>query len=249
MARQPRLLTDTGKYHVILRGNNRQNLFYKDIDRTFFLNRLRKYSKQLGIYVYTFCLMPNHVHLLIGNASPNLSLFIQKLANSYVYYFNRKYERSGHLFQGRFKSEPINSNKYFKTVFRYILQNCEKAQICDFKQYKWNNYHQLIKQEYDKNILNEIFSLFSSFDYFKSFINSKSPLKDKPMEYENKIFLSDDHAFKIIKKLFNVSSPYKLNRLPVDEIKSKSRILKQTGLSINQISRLTGISRGLIKAS
>ena len=114
MARKPRLYGSSGTYHVILRGNNKQNLFNDDSDRKFFLCRLRKYSKELGVVVYAYCLMNNHVHILIGNASFNMSLLIQKLANSYVYYFNRKYERCGHLFQGRYKSEPVLDDAYLR---------------------------------------------------------------------------------------------------------------------------------------
>ena len=93
MARKPRIFTDTGKYHIILRGNNQQNLFYDNQDRIFMLNRLKKYSTELKIEIYAYCLMNNHIHILLGNATPTLSLFVQKLANSYVYYYNSKYER------------------------------------------------------------------------------------------------------------------------------------------------------------
>lgn len=72
-----------------------------------------------------------------------MSLLVQKIANSYVYYFNRKYDRSGHLFQGRFKSEPVLDDEYFKTVYRYILQNNEKAGLGKFDKYRWNSFYAL----------------------------------------------------------------------------------------------------------
>ena len=121
MARKPRLYGESGFYHVILRGNNRQNLFNEDQDRLFFIKRIKKYSEELGIEVHAYCLINNHVHILIGNANKGMSLFVQKLANSYVFYFNRKYDRCGHLFQGRFKSEVILDDAQFKTVYRYIV--------------------------------------------------------------------------------------------------------------------------------
>ena len=136
MPRKSRKKSETQIYHVILRGNNRQDIFYNDADRLFMLNRIEKYSEQTCIELYAYCLMDNHIHLLVGKANPNLSKFVQKLATSYAMYFNRKYDRCGHLFHGRFKSEPVETDEYFQTVFRYILQNPEKAHICKFFQYK-----------------------------------------------------------------------------------------------------------------
>ena len=121
MARKPRKKSESQIYHIILRGNNRQDIFYNDTDRLFMLSRIEKYSEQTNIEIYAYCLMDNHIHLLVGKANPNLSKFVQKLATSYAMYFNRKYDRCGHLFQGRFKSEPVETDEYFQTVFRYIL--------------------------------------------------------------------------------------------------------------------------------
>lgn len=246
MARKPRLYGSSGTYHVILRGNNKQNLFNDDSDRNFFLCRLRKYSKELGVVVYAYCLMNNHVHILIGNASFNMSLLIQKLANSYVYYFNRKYERCGHLFQGRYKSEPVPDDAYFKVVYRYILQNCEKAGLGQVDKYKWNSY---------KDICTPSEKSFVDVDYVTGMFFSKNELlcfliqhdSKKCMEYENLFVMSDLKAFKLIKKLFKISSPYKLERLSIDEQIAKCNVMKKNGLSINQIARLTGLSKAIIR--
>ena len=165
MSRKPRQFVDSGIYHVILRGNNRQNLFIDETDRKFFIERLKKYSAELKIDVYAYCLMNNHVHILIGNGNDGMSLLIQKIANSYVFYFNRKYDRCGHLFQGRFKSEPIQDECYFKTVFRYILQNCENAGISRIDKYKWNSFWAITK--YPENT-------FLKIDYVCGMFNSKN---------------------------------------------------------------------------
>ena len=79
MSRKPRKYGDTGIYHVILRGNNKQNLFYDDNDRFFFINRLIKYVDKSGIDLYAYCLMGNHVHLLIGKGNYVMSDFIKRL--------------------------------------------------------------------------------------------------------------------------------------------------------------------------
>lgn len=247
MARKARIYSEKGIYHVILRGNNKQNLFHYDQDREFFLNRLHKYSKELKIDIYCYCLMTNHIHILIGKAGKNMSLLIQKIANSYVYYFNHKYDRSGHLFQGRFKSEPITDEVYFKTVYRYILHNCEKAQLGSYSKYDWNSYHYL--KNNDEQFINSdyVISLFGSKNTLQEFL--KLPATESCMEYENKIIFSDSKALQLILKLFGINTPYHFERLHINEQKEKCHALKENGLSINQISRITGISKNIIRSS
>lgn len=246
MSRKPRLFVDSGTYHVILRGNNRQNLFVDDSDRNFFIARLRKYSAELNIDVHAYCLMNNHVHLLIGNANDGMSLLIQKIANSYVFYFNRKYERCGHLFQGRFKSEPIQDEAYFKTVYRYILQNCEKAGIAGTDSYRWNSFRALRECSDGQFIkVSHIAGMFGSRKELLDFVLQKEDAEC--MEYEGRTVFSDEGAVRFIRKLFGISSPYRLERLDVEEQAARCRIMKERGLSVSQISRITGISRVLAR--
>lgn len=245
MARKPRVFTDTQIYHIILRGNNQQNLFYSDKDYTFFISKLSKYARELNIEIYGYCLMTNHVHILLGKANDVLSLFVQKLANSYVYYFNNKYDRTGHLFQGRFKSEPVNDDIYFKTVLRYILQNPKKIHK-NFLKYSWNSYKELFISESSKIITREyVLNLFTTESEAVSFITTNE--NQKCMEYENKLRFSDEYAINIIKKTFNTKKINQIIRLPSNVQIQKLRTLKSRGLSTNQISRLTGISKGIIK--
>lgn len=169
MARKPRIIGASGVYHVILRGNDQQNLFYNDEDRIFFINRIRKYSKELKIQLYAYCLMSNHVHILLGNGNLNMSKFVKKLTCSYVYRFNKIYNRTGHLFQGRYKSEPVDTTEYFKTVYRYILQNPQKANICCFQKYKWSSFSiENSSNLIDLNFLDSVFLSSSSREAFLS---------------------------------------------------------------------------------
>lgn len=247
MPRRSRIYTNVGKYHVIIRGNNKQLLFIEREDYLFFLNRLKKYSTQMNIDIYAFCLMNNHVHLLIGNAfGINLGKFVQKITNSYVYFFNRKYDRSGHLFQGRYKSQPVENDLYFKTVFRYILKNSDTRTSGGYKNYLWNSYRAIIdkknnsfvKTEYVKKIFGDETSLIR----FLELDN-----KDKCMEYENKLTISDKKAIKMIKELFRISAPVNICSESISNQILKVQILKEKGLSINQISRLTSIAKKTIR--
>lgn len=246
MPRKARKESSTQIYHIILRGNNRQLLFLNDEDRYLFLDRIFKYSEQLNIEIYSYCLMGNHVHILLGNApKKNLSLYVQKLANSYVYYFNRKYECSGHLFQGRFKSEPVEDDTYFKTVLRYILQNPEKANISSFTNYKWNSYNQLVSPELPSRIeRNLVYKLFDSIPSLKIFLNLKT--NQSCMEYKSKIIPSDTKVREILEQLLGVNNLLTIKSLSVYKRKKAIAILRKTNFSISQISRITGLSKKML---
>lgn len=245
MARKPRKKSESQIYHVILRGNNRQNIFYNDADRYFMLNRIKKYSEQTEIELYAYCFMDNHIHLLVGKANLNLSKFVQKLATSYAMYFNRKYDRSGHLFQGRFKSEPVETDEYFKTVFRYILQNPAKANICNFLQYKWSSC-QFGINESKESIVNEeyVLAVFQDRGSLEKFLHIDST--DNCMEYENVLVFSDNRCCKIIMEELNLDNPSQIKDQSQEKIIQSLRYLKKRGINSTQISRVTGLSRQFV---
>jgi REP element-mobilizing transposase RayT len=123
MPRTSRQKSEAGIYHVMLRGIDRSQLFYDSEDRGAFLERLVRYKKECCFLLFAYCLMGNHVHLLIKEEELDLSGVIKRLANSYASYFNNKYERSGYVFEGRFKSEAISSEEQLLATLRYILKN------------------------------------------------------------------------------------------------------------------------------
>ncbi|MBQ3849619.1 MAG: transposase, partial [Clostridia bacterium] len=104
MSRQARRLSETGYFHVIVRGIGKQLLFEHDDDYRYYLMLLERYISQLSVSVCAYCLMENHVHLLLKDSKNELSLFMKKMGVSYSSYFNKKYDRTGHLFQDRFFS-------------------------------------------------------------------------------------------------------------------------------------------------
>ncbi|WP_442596711.1 transposase [Neobacillus sp. D3-1R] len=123
MSRKGRRKSQSGVYHIMLRGINRQTIFEDDEDRQKFLETLKKYKDISQFQLYSYCLMDNHVHLLVREMEETLSDAIKRVSSSYVYWYNFKYERVGHLFQERFKSENVENTSYFLTVLRYIHQN------------------------------------------------------------------------------------------------------------------------------
>ena len=132
MARQSRQPSGTGIYHVMMRGINHENIFEEHEDYYQFLNTLdmmaRSYDpdgSSLGrnYILYAYCLISNHIHLLIREREDTIGMAIKRIASSYVYYYNHKYSRDGHLFCKRFKSETVNDMAYFLNLLRYIHQN------------------------------------------------------------------------------------------------------------------------------
>ena len=127
MLRSARRHSETGIFHVMLRGINRADLFLEPEDYQRFIEVLRQCKPLCGFELFAWCLMGNHVHLLIRPGREPLSLVMKRVGCRYGYWFNRKYERVGHLFQDRYRSEAVETDAYFLTALRYILQNPIKA--------------------------------------------------------------------------------------------------------------------------
>jgi putative transposase len=140
MPRNARVKSRSGIYHIILRGANRQEIFHDDEDCIKFLDTIEKYKMKSEVGVYAWCLMSNHAHLLIREGNEDISITMKRIGVSFVWYYNWKYRTTGHLFQDRFKSECIETNKYLLTVTRYIHQNPVKAGIVDRPdQWRWSS--------------------------------------------------------------------------------------------------------------
>ena len=141
MARPLRVEYPGAYYHVINRGNAGENIFNSDRDRKKFLEYLGKAAERFSIIVHTYCLMTTHYHLLIETPEPNLSLAMQWLNVSYAAYYNKKRQRSGHLFQGRFKSILVDADEYYKPLSRYIHLNPVRAKIVtNPAEFPWSSY-------------------------------------------------------------------------------------------------------------
>jgi REP-associated tyrosine transposase len=129
MARRPRIFAPGLLYHVIVRGNQRQKTFLADRDYQAYLERLAKYRGRYRVSVYAYCLMPNHVHLLLGCSDIPLSRFMQGLQQSYTQYFNRAHHKVGHLFQGRYKAIVCDRDEYLLELVRYIHLNPVRSKL------------------------------------------------------------------------------------------------------------------------
>ena len=245
MPRQARRKSESGIYHIMLRGINQQQIFEDEEDGFRFLETLSKYKEQCGYEIYAYCLMGNHIHILLKEGKENLTLVLKRIAGSYVYWYNWKYRRCGHLFQDRFKSESVEDDAYFLTVIRYIHQNPIKAGICkNIDGYKFSSYNEYINKP---NLVNVDFCLGiidkEQFIEFNNEFNDDICLDIR----DNDFRLTDDEALKIIWKICKCKSVSDFQKL--DKIKRNYYIEKlyKHRLSIRQISRLTGLSRKIVE--
>lgn len=129
MARRPRVFAPHVLYHVIVRGNHRQTTFRTSADYRAYLERLGRYLQTCQVRLWAYCLMPNHVHLLVETGHQPLSTFMQRLQQSYTQYFNRTHRKVGHLFQGRYKALVCEKDSYLLTLIRYLHLNPVRAQL------------------------------------------------------------------------------------------------------------------------
>ena len=148
MTRPLRVEYPNAYYHVINRGNYQEKIFINDRDKEKFLEYLEKAAERFSIIFHSYCLMDNHYHLLVQTPDPNLSKAMQWINVSYATYFNRKRDRHGHLFQGRFKAILIDADEYLKHLSRYIHLNPVRAKMVSSPaEYLWSSYGAFIGQQ------------------------------------------------------------------------------------------------------
>ena len=142
MARLPRFVLVGHPQHVIIRGNNREPIFYADEDYQFYLEKLKKACEKHSCDIHAYVLMTNHVHLLITpHKKDSISKVIQMLGRYYVQYFNYTYQRTGTLWEGRYKATLIDSEHYALGCYRYIELNPVRAEMVNHPaDYPWSSY-------------------------------------------------------------------------------------------------------------
>ena len=245
MPRQARRLSESGYLHLIMRGIGRQVIFEEREDYLRFLSTLVRFCEETEIKVIAWCLMENHVHLLVRDGQGRTPLMMKKLGVSYSHYFNKKYERCGHLFQDRYLSEAVDDDAYLLTAFRYILNNPKKAGICEAKDYEWSSYGQ-----YERHApfmeLSLVRELIGDGACYAEYIGQAND--DDCLEYDGPK-RDDEWAKRVIEECLDGKNGIALQTLDRQSRNEALRQLKARGLTVRQIERLTGINRGVVQKS
>ena len=246
MSRQARMKSETGIYHIMLRGINQQQIFENTEDYDKFLQILKDCKDISKFDLFAYCLMGNHIHLLIKEGTETLDQIFKRICVRFVYWYNTKYCRVGHLFQDRFKSEPVNSEKYFFAVLLYIHQNPIKAGLCKrVEDYAYSSYSKYINKD---TLIDTDYVL--SFVTINDFIELNHEIVEiSCLDVSDKAItrVTDEQASVLIKKIAkcdNISDFQNLDIVTRDKYLKK---LKDKGLSIRQLSRLTGISISIVR--
>ncbi|MCR5324895.1 MAG: transposase [Lachnospiraceae bacterium] len=246
MPRNARIYCESKIYHVMLRGINKQQIFYDEDDFDCFTDVLKKYKSVSGFTLYAYCLMGNHVHLLIGVGEEDIGTIFRRIGSSFVYRYNMKYERSGHLFQDRFRSEPVETDQYFMVVLRYILQNPVAAGLCSLPvEYKHSSAGEYLAGKYGITDTAYAKRLFG--DGLETYLNAGNEdscldVNEKPVKR-----CTDSDAVRIIVDEFGTISPEARKTADKGALGRSILKIKNAGVSIRQLSRLTGLSKSLIE--
>jgi REP element-mobilizing transposase RayT len=260
MPRQARKQSGTGIYHVMLRGINRQDIFEGQEDYARFLTCMQQMLQPLDdlgnpqpplCTFYAYCLMSNHVHLLLKVGKEDIGSTIKRLALMYALYFNRKYSRAGHLFQDRFKSEPVNDIEYFVTLLRYIHQNPLKAGMVEKAgDYQWSSW-----PEYTGDVpsalglcATNVVTKRLGFDHLRELI--ETPLSDTvqilDIEDNPRITTGDHEIRQLLEVTYGISEPLKVQELDKEKRNEILLAALDLGAGLRQLSRLTGVTYGVI---
>ncbi|MGJ9386075.1 transposase [Salipaludibacillus sp. CF4.18] len=241
----------------MLRGANKQEIFHDDEDCMTFLETVEKYKIKSEMDVFAWCLMNNHVHLLLKEGNEDISTTMKRIGVSFVWYYNLKYKTTGHLFQDRFKSENVETYMYLLRVIRYIHQNPVKAGIAKtVDEWRWSScsgyYGQ--KVSFSRFMLDEdvILRMFSDdvavakmkFKEFNEKTNDDECLDDRSTERKR---FTDEEARMEIKKILGEVEIAQVKSLP--KLK-RDIVLRETkeveGISQRQAARIFGVSPNLV---
>lgn len=256
MPRKARGKSSTGVYHTIVRGVGQKDIFHDKEDRKRYLEILKNVKHTTPYTLLGYCLMTNHVHLLIKEGQDAIGKVMGSIGISYAYWYNKKYQRVGHLFQDRYKSENVEDERYLLTVLRYIHQNPVQANMVKaIGDYPWSSYRAYIdnnKKTYpeplvDPKIVMDIFKSNNkdAIRQFREFTETVN--EDRCLDEDGIKRVIDKEAQEHLLALLKGLSSEDLRNMKKSQRNELLREMKAVeGISIRQIERLIGIGRNII---
>jgi len=187
-----------------------------------------------------WCLLDNHVHLLVYCPDGQLSTIMQKLNTRYALHFNLLHGRNGHLFQDRFHSEPVETDEYLMTVVRYIHHNPIKAGLSKTCAYRWSSFQEYLAGKQSAG-MTKVIEIFGGQEEFARFHQEpdENPINDRLEGMRQRI--STERAIEIANLTLGTDGIANIRALPKRERDESVRALRKAGLTLSQIHRLTGI--------
>ena len=251
MARQARNQSLTEYYHIIMRGNNRESIFSQQRQKQYFKEFLKEKIEEQLIDIAGYCIMDNHVHIIIKAEIGHLSKAIKSINIKYAMKFNKENRRIGHVFQDRFKSETIEDENYLIQVIKYIHNNPVKAKMVKSpREYRWSSYNEHIGQniivsDKQKEIILDINNGINKFVIFHTEQDDNEYLEIKE-DIDNYRL---EKAQEIISKYFQekgISEAKEINRYPQYMEELIKKLLNNTKLSHRKIANLLEVSNNIV---
>lgn len=251
---------ENGFYHVVTKGDGGQIIFENNADRKRYLEILDEAATEYKVKLYAYCLMGNHTHLLIEDLESELSAFMKELDETYARCFAQATGRVGHVFQGRFWSEPIEDERRFLAVLRYIHANPEVARICKAKDYPWSSYHLYARNaEYSAQqrrlvacadappVETELaLSILGGVEAFERLSESGASFARPFSGSKLSKHLSPDELTNVALNLLGRDAMNEIRTLEPVERTPYLMQLEQSGFTIGEIARITGIGRSSV---
>ena len=254
MSRIPRCRTLSEVNHIIMRGIGHVDLFLTEEDFRRFLNTLMRFKKTDAVTISAYCLMNNHIHLLLQANPEQIPVFLKRVEVSYAFYFNGLYSHTGHLFQNRYKSRAVLDDSGYLTVLRYILRNPEEAGICRWSKYLWSSAASYLSGKSDGlTDISRAYNMIGGRENLYLYIDKHDEQSDSiDCEFEHDLnikrkIIPDNDAFQIICQVTGLEFPALLQNMDGGTRKELLAKLKKRGLTVRQLERITGVNRNSIQ--
>ncbi len=248
MPRLPRMYSESGYYHVMLRGINREKIFEDDACKKRFMDILKRNftasdneeeNKKRG-QLFAFCILDNHVHLLVRESFLGISNLMQRISGAYAHYYNRRYGRSGPVFESRYTSKAVESPKYFAEVVKYIHNNPVKAGIVqDFRQYHWSSGRHYLYNELSF-LVTEVLKKHMSDKEFLEFMDTPACCQEPIMVCRWPERIPDFEVWAAAHKYGEKEAFSRMNKGALFSI--IKTLMKMKGVAKTQIARVLGIN-------
>jgi putative transposase len=254
MPRRAREKSNTGIYHIMMRGINHQEIFHEEQDYQRYVETLQRIILESEADLLGYCLMDNHTHLLIKENVKEISHMIKRLGASYAWWYNWKYERSGHVFQDRFRSEKVEEENYLLLVIRYIHQNPVKAGIvAKPEDHRWSSCSAYYGKEENPQRLTQtkiIFEMLSEDQDIarKILVEYMEEGNDDQCLEDRKTSRVSDEVVRDKIKIIMKDRPFNsLQHMEKAERNKTIRKIKEIeGISLRQIARITGLNLKMV---
>ncbi len=238
-----RRLSSADIYHITVRGSGRQIVFEDDDDRRELLRILDEALAVNDVRLLAWCLMDNHFHLVAEGDADDISSLMHRVNSTYARVFNRRHDRVGHLFQGRYLRLPVEDDGYLLTLVPYVHRNPERAGLSPTSAYPWSSYHEVM-EGCGRVDVGRLLDLFGGWDGFeKAHADQGQPPPPGTVRQRD---VQPEALLEMARRLLGGTDPESVKAMSRNKRDVALAALRKGGMTVRSIERLTGVSRGVV---